>query len=584
MSDHADLVVTGGRVLTMDAERPEAEAVAIAGGRIAAVGSAREVRRLAGPRTELIDAAGGTVLPGINDSHLHLSTWPLLAEPYTRNVAVPTIEELVARVRAAVDEAAEPGSWIRGVGWNAHSVLPRAPTRHDLDPVSPHHPVILRDFTVHSVVVNTRALELAGVTRDTEPPLGGLIERDAAGEPTGVLRESAIKLVDDVVAPFRRVEVEDALRRAGRLLPALGITSVTDPGVDLADLALLGALATGEAPSLRVSGLLRQERDLLAAASPEGFAAVLDAYVPREDVDPRWLRVLGIKVWADGNPPAQTAWMHQPYRDGTNGSLTIAGASVEEQLANLAAIVNLADGAGLQVGTHATGDAAVDAVVEAYLGVIRRRSGNPRRHYVIHCGFTRPETLATMGRHDILANMNPIIKRVLGTSMEARVGAARTRAQAPCGTAVRSGVRVACASDAPIFDPDWLLGVQAAVTRRSADGRVSGPEEAMALRDALAAYTSVPAWQDHAESWKGRLRAGFAADLCMLDGDVLDVDADALHTLAVEATVVDGTVAYERHGATAARAARAVTAAASGAHAERGCCCERSHEIRQGNV
>ena len=584
MSHHADLVITGGRVLTMDDERAEVEAVAIAGGRIAAVGSAREVRRLAGPRTEVVDAAGGTVLPGINDSHLHLSTWPLLAEPYTRDVAVPTIEELVARVGEAAREAPAPDTWIRGVGWNAHSVLPRTPTRHDLDPVSGEHPVILRDFTVHSVVVNTRALELAGVTRDTEPPTGGIIERDAAGEPTGVLRETAIKLVDDVVAPFRREEVEDALRRAGRLLPALGITSVTDPGVDLEGLAVLAASAAGDAPSVRVSGLLRQERDLLAAASPEGFAALLARYAPREDVDPAWLRVLGIKVWADGNPPAQTAWMHEPYCDGTNGSLTVAGESVAEKLANLGAIVTLADEAGLQVGTHATGDATVDAVVAAYLAVIGRRGGNALRHYVIHCGFARPESLATMGRHEILANMNPIIKRVLGTSMEARVGAERTRAQAPCGTAVRSGVRVACASDAPIFDPDWRLGVQAAVTRRGADGRVSGPEEAMALRDALAAYTSVPAWQDHAETWKGRLRKGFAADLCVLDGDVLDAGPDALPTLAVTATVVDGRVVYERDRATAAQAAGATTAAAASAHAERGCCCERSHEIREGRV
>ena len=583
MSHDADLIVTG-RVLTMDAERPEAEAVAISGGRIAAVGSRREIRRLAGARTEVVDAAGGTVLPGINDSHLHLSTWPLLAEPYTRDVAVPTIEELVARVRAAAEEAPEPETWIRGVGWNAHSVLSRAPTRHDLDPVSGTHPVILRDFTVHSVVVNTRALELAGVTRDTETPPGGVIERDADGEPTGVLRETAIKLVDDVVAPFRGVEVEDALRRAGRLLPALGITSITDPGIDLHDLTLLVALAAGGAPPLRISGLLRQERDLLAAASPEGFAALLDRYVPREDVDPAWLRVLGVKVWADGNPPAQTAWMHEPYLDGTNGSLTVAGASTAEKLASLAAIIELADAAGLQVGTHATGDATVDAVVGAYLGVIRRRGANALRHYVIHCGFARPETLATMGRHKIPANMNPIIKRVLGTSMEARVGAERTRAQAPCGTAVRSGVRVACASDAPIFDPDWRLGVQTAVTRRGADGRLSGPEEAMTLHDALAAYTSVPAWQDHAETWKGRLRAGFAADVCVLDGDVLDVDSDALHTLAVTTTVVGGRVVYERDRTAAAQAARAVTAAAAGAHAERGCCCERSHEIREGRV
>src|SRR3954451_11417890 len=142
MTGQAELIIRGGRVLTMGCAPAEARAVAIAGGRILAVGSDREIARLAAAGTEVVDAAGGTVLPGINDSHLHLSTWPLLAEPYTRNVAVGTIEELVARVRAAAGEAVRPGEWIRGVGWNAHSLRARAPPRHDLDPVSGDHPVI----------------------------------------------------------------------------------------------------------------------------------------------------------------------------------------------------------------------------------------------------------------------------------------------------------------------------------------------------------------------------------------------------------------------------------------------------------
>ena len=582
----ADLIIHGGRVLCMGPGFPTAEAVAIRDGEIIGVGSEADIKKLMSSRTETIDAAGGTILPGINDSHLHFSTWPLAAEPHTWNVFTTSIEDLVGRVRQLVESTPGEDAWIRGVGWDAHHTLPRDPTRHDLDAVSGRHPIVLRDFTVHTAVVNTRVLELAGITRDTVAPVGGIIERDEHGEPTGVFRESALELIDKVIPPFTREQIREGMASATTLLHALGTTSVTDPGIDLDAVELFAEMVRNGELGVRVNGLLRPERDMLAAASPANVAAILDGYRRPEDVDPRMFRVLGLKFWADGNPPAQTSWLHEPYVDGSNGSLTVEGANVAEKLASIFEIIRLADAAGMQVGTHATGDATIDAVVAAYLPMIRARGANALRHYVIHADLATRSTLQTMGRHQILANMNPSIKWLLGRSMDGVLGPQRTDYQFPMRSALDAGVPLACASDAPVFEPDWRLGVRSSVLRQDRDGHVAGAEECISLQDALAAYTTTPAWQDHAEDWKGRLTVGYVADVCIVADDILEADPHELTHAEVSATVLAGKVVYEKDRATAERARQLVgTTGHDHAHdADRttGCCCERAEEIRGG--
>lgn len=293
----------------LDRHFRSAEAVTVRNGRVLAVGRMRDLRRLAGRRTQLLDAGGGTVLPGINDSHLHLAAFGLNRSPFTYNVDTATIPELVAAVQQAAAEAPEPDSWIRGQGWNDNR-LPRPPRASDLDPVSGDHPVLLTDFSVRAVAVNSIVLRLAGITRDTVPPTGGVIEKDADGEPTGVFRETAQGLVRGLVPPFTREQTPR------------GIDTVV--GIRLN--ALLGA---GSAPS--------QLRELLAA------------YEPLQGVDPRWLRVAGIKIFADGIPTtAKTAWLHEPYLDGSNGSLVVNGDTVGEQVANLHELIRIANDAGLR--------------------------------------------------------------------------------------------------------------------------------------------------------------------------------------------------------------------------------------------
>jgi predicted amidohydrolase YtcJ len=578
-SGSADLIIHNGRVLVMDRRFRIAEAVAIRGGRVLAVGRARDLRRLCGRRTQVLDAGGGTVLPGINDSHLHLNAFALTFPPFSYDVDTATIDELVAVVRGAVEAAAGPDTWIRGGGWNDNR-LPRPPRRTDLDPVTGDHPVLLGDFSGHAVAVNSVVLRMAGITRDTVPPPGGVIEKDAAGEPTGVLRETAAGLVRQLVPPFTREEVSQGIDTGIGLLHAQGVTSVTEPGIGLDTLAIYEEKARAGALGVRLTALLR------GGTAPQQLRDLLSAYRPLRGVDPRVLRVAGIKLIADGIPTAaKTAWLHEPYLDGSNGSLLTDGTNNAEQVASLHELIRIAVGARMQVGTHATGDAAIDAVVAGYLKAMGRHWRRADlRHYVIHGDLTTLATLRTMARHDIGANMNATIKYLLGRTLDPVLGTARTDYQWPYRSALDMGVRVTSASDAPVTDPSWLQGVMAAALREGMFGGVAGEAERITVPEALVSYTRTAAWQDHAGEWKGTLAEGMAADVCVVDGDLLGVHPRELVELPVTATILNGRVVYERSAS--ARAASVPATAAF--RPERGlaclqagkCCCRQAEETR----
>jgi predicted amidohydrolase YtcJ len=575
-----DLVVLDGRVLVMDGGFRVTQALAVRDGRVLAVGTNRDIRRLAGRRTRVVDAAGGTVLPGINDSHLHLNALGLTVPPFSYNVDTATIPELVEIVRGAVAAAPSPDSWVRGQGWNDNR-LPRPPDRRDLDPVSGDHPVILTDFSFHAVAVNSVALRLAGITRDTVPPPGGVIEKDAAGEPTGVLRETAQGLVRGIVPPFTRDEVSRSIDAGITLLHSLGITSVTEPGIDQGTLGIYAEKARAGRLGVRVTALLS------GGTAPAQLRDVLAAHQPLRGVDPRILRVAGVKLFADGIPTAaKTAWLHEPYLDGSNGSLVIAGATVAEQVANLHRMIAMVVDAGFQIGTHATGDATIDAVVAGYLKAMGRHwRRTDLRHYVIHGDLTPPATLRRMARHDIGVNMNGTIKFLLGRTLDPIIGPERTDYQWPYRTALDAGVRVSSSSDAPVTMPNWLQGVMAARLREGMFGGVAGEAERISVREGLVTYTRTPAWQDHASAWKGTLECGKVADVAIVDGDVLGADPHALITFTVTTTILGGRVVYERGSSTApaTTAATALTRAAEHGRAclQSGrCCCRLVDEIR----
>ncbi|MEV8638511.1 amidohydrolase, partial [Streptosporangium sp. NPDC051023] len=444
MSHPADLILVNGDVLTVDADFSVARAVAVRDGRILAVGETAEIEALAGPETRVIDLAGRTLLPGINDSHLHGAAWGLTRPPFALSVGSPAVEsiaDIVETVRQAT-ETTPAGEWITGLGWDLGYLAEvladpsRRPHRSDLDAVSPDHPVALTDFSAHMLWVNSKALEVAGITRETVAPPGGVIDVDAAGEPTGILKEAAQAFVQDLIPPADVEQRKEAIRSAVAALHAEGITSYTEPGLGPGGTQILGGGLSTESLEAyielaRAGELAARVRVLLLPAAIGGSAddlvAGLDGLGVPEDVDPDRLSVIGVKIFADGVPPNETAWMHEAYGSaGGYGSLCVHGATAALQEAELREMIRHAHKAGYQLGVHVTGDRGIDAVIDAFVAANQVHPRPDARHYLIHGDFVSAEGLAKLAAHGYSVNMNPGIKWMTADMMDDILGKARS--------------------------------------------------------------------------------------------------------------------------------------------------------------
>ncbi|MBB5939334.1 amidohydrolase [Streptomyces zagrosensis] len=564
MPETADLILTGGDVLTIDDGFTVAQAVAVKAHRILAVGGDAEITALAGPQTQVIDLAGRTVLPGINDSHLHGAAWALTRPPFALDISHPAVRSIADITEAVRQAAAETpsGQWITGLGWDVGYLAEcladptRRPRRSDLDDAAPHHPVCLTDFSGHMVWVNSTALELAGIARGTEPPSGGVIDTDATGEPTGMLKETAQALVQALIPPATVAQRKEAIQRAVAALHAEGITSYTEPGLGPGGAEILGGgldTATLHAyiELARAGQLASRVRVLLLPAPMGGTAADVTAglrgLAPPKDVDARRLAVIGVKLFADGVPPNETAWMHDPYPGGGHGALCVHGTDASLKQAELAEMIRVAHTAGYQVGVHVTGDRAIDAVVDAFVAAHHAHPRPDARHYVIHGDFASAQSLAKLAAHGYGINMNPAIKWTIADLMDDIVGSKRSDYQWPVRSAAEAGIAICVGSDAPITMPNWRQGIASMLLRESkATGRVSGPDQRVSLETALRAYTVNPARQDFAEAWKGTIEAGKVADLCVLGGDLRATDPHDIPHLPIDLTVLDGHIVFAR--------------------------------------
>ncbi|MFF8933260.1 amidohydrolase [Streptomyces paradoxus] len=565
MSDTAPtLVLTGGQVLTADAGFSVAEGVAVRGRDILAVGSDAEMRALAGPGTRIVELGGRTVLPGINDSHLHGAAYGMTKPPFALDVGHPSVGS-VADIAAVVGRAAHEtpdGDWIIGLGWDPGYLAEcladpgRFPHRRDLDAVAPRHPVCLTDFSSHMVWVNSEALRRCGVDAATPAPPGGVIDHDPDGRPTGILREAAGRLVQAELPAPTQAQRRRAIQGVISELHSRGITSYTEPGLGPGGAgSLFGGLSTDNWTAyadLAASGELQARVSVLLLPAPMGGSAddvregLAELRRP-ESAAPRLLRAIGVKIFADGVPPNRTALMSEPYPDGGHGALCVHGDTPALQVHELREMIRLGHEAGFQLGVHVTGDRAIDLVVDAFLAANTAAPRLDARHYVIHGDFISPGSLAKLSAHGYGVNMNPAIKWTISDLMDEVVGPRRSAYQWPVRSALDAGVRVCASSDAPITEPDWRQGVASMMLRESkASGRPSGPEQCVPLADALRAYTSTPAWQDFAEDWKGTLEPGRAADLCVLDRPLLDLDPHEITRVQVDLTVFDGQVVFER--------------------------------------
>ncbi|TPQ17181.1 amidohydrolase [Streptomyces sporangiiformans] len=564
MSDTAPtLILTGGQVLTVDGDFTITEGVAVRGRDIVATGTDAEMRALAGPGTRIVELAGRTVLPGINDSHLHGAAYGMTKPPFAIDVshpAVGSISDVAATVEQAV-LAARPGEWIVGLGWDPGYLAEcladpeRFPHRRDLDAVAPDNPVCLTDFSQHMVWANSAALRQCGIDAGSTPP-GGVIDLEPDGQPSGILREAAQLLVQAALPSPTVAQRRQAIQGVIRELHSRGITSYTEPGLGPGGTeTLFGGLSTDNWSAyaeLAEDGELGARVSVLLLPAPMGGSAddvrkgLAELRRP-QSADPRLLRAIGVKIFADGVPPNRTAWMNEPYVDGGHGSLCVHGDTPALQVSELREMIRVAHEAGFQLGVHVTGDRAIDTVVDAFIAADVAAPRPDARHYVIHGDFVGADSLAKLAANGYGINMNPAIKWTISDLMEMVVGPERSAYEWPVRSAVEAGVTVCASSDAPITEPDWRQGVASMLLRESkASGRPSGPEQCVSLAEALRAYTANAAWQDFADDWKGTIEPGKVADLCVLDRPLLDLDPHDITQVEVDLTVFDGRVVFER--------------------------------------
>ncbi len=525
----ADLVAFG-KVWTGDSTRPLAGAVASRGDTIIAVGDSATVARLVGDSTVVLHAGRGMVVPGFMDAHVHLLDAGIqLASIDLREADSP--EEFIRRVQAFALER-PPGEWIFGGDWD-HERWPGAPLprREWIDSVSPRNPVFISRLDGHMGLANSLALTAAGITRRTPEIPGGVIVRDPrTGQPTGILKDEAMNPVFAVMPDPSDAQVDAALRRATAFAHARGVTAVGSVSVGWLQVAgLLRARARGDL-GLRVSlypGLADWRR----------VADSLRARGPGDD----WLRLAGVKGYVDGSLGSTTALFFEPYSDDptSSGLLTTPEDSLRQQIGG-------ADSAGLQVVVHAIGERANALVLDIFDSVARVHGPRDRRFRIEHAQHLRREEVRRMAAQGVIASMQPAHIIDDGNWAGKRLGP-RVTGSYLFRAILDAGGTLVFGSDWTVAPLDPLLGIYAAVTRRTADGKNPGgwiPDQKITVEEALQVYTVHNAYGVFAEATRGRLAPGYRADLVVLDQDLFTIPPEAIAQAAVRATVSAGRVVY----------------------------------------
>jgi len=531
----ADLIITNAVVYTMNPAQPTATAFAIRDGKFLAVGDNATIAALRGPETQTLDLGGASVLPGLCDAHIHFTHYALGLQRIDI-FEVPSLPEMQQRLAAKV-QATPLGTWLTGWGWN-QTLWPdkRFPTRQDLDAVAPDHPVLLHEKSGHSAIANTLALRLAGLDAKTANPAGGEIVHDAAGEPTGLLLESpAIDLVGRHMPEPSADEVDAAVLAAQHNAHRFGLVSVHD---------LDGKRGFECFQRLRLRGALRL-RTVTHVAMDQFEAAVgvgLHAGLGDE-----WLRVGGLKLFADGALGPRTAAMIEPYEgEPDNYGITIVDKEDMTDMARRASV------AGLQMIVHAIGDRANHDVLDV-LEIVRQQEAeqgiprDQRRHRIEHVQILHPNDVNRLAALDVIASVQPIHATQDMFNVDAYWGKRGELAYA-FRTLLNTGARLAFGSDAPVETPNPFVGIHAAVTRQRADGApaVEGwhPEEKLTVAEAVAAYTTGAAYAESWEKQMGSITPGNYADFIVPDRDIFTCDPTTIKDTIVQLTVIGGETVY----------------------------------------
>ena len=520
----ADLALINGNVKTMNPSRPVAEAVAITKNKIIKVGTNKEINQLIGEKTKVISLNGKTAVPGLIDTHIHVADFGrcLLWLDLTSAGSIGGLQSLLKEKA----KQTPVGKWIIGRGWNQNSFKEkRLPKLSDLNAAAPDNPVILYHESAMICAVNTKALELAGVTGQTAVPSGGTIDKDPqTGELTGILRDSATNLVWQVVPEPTEDELLDATALACQKIVEAGVTSVHWLVLSESELSIIQRLHAEGKLSVRVNVIV-----------PEALLKKTFGFQPADSL---MLHVGDAVIAADGYLDSQTAALFEPYSDEPNNSGRML--CTEQALAaSVARVIK----AGLQPVIHAMGDKAVDVALKVIEQTSKQAAGKPVRFRIEQAAVLNQELIKRLKTQRVVVSVQPkvIASEFSVWSATERLGVERAKWLHPLKTLIKEGVKVAGGSDCPMEPLNPLLGMQEAVTRQNF------PEQRLTVEEALRMYTVDAAYSSCEENVKGSIEDGKLADLTILSNDPLAVPMDELKDVNVEMTIIDGKVVYSKH-------------------------------------
>jgi predicted amidohydrolase YtcJ len=529
----ATLIVTNAAVYTVDKQHPKGEAVAVIGDRFVAVGSRADIDLWRGPQTKVIDAGGKLLLPGFNDAHVHfIQGGAQLVQVDLVDAATP--EEFAKRIVAQVKKTPK-GEWILGGRWDETKwPKPELPTKDLVDPVTGDIPLFVERYDGHEALANSVAMKLAGVDAKTPDVPGGVIMRDASGDPTGVFKDAAMVLIYKAIPPMTQEQRLRVARGALKHAASLGVTSVQHMNPEFADVAAYSELAEKGELTTRIYAVPMETdwRDQAKVGIRRAWGS-------------SYLRLGAVKGYADGSLGSRTAYMFEPFTDdlGNRGLLSDEmhpPSAMRDRLMQ-------ADAAGLQLRVHAIGDRGISMILDIFGDIEKEHGYHDQRFAIEHAQHTAQKDFERFAKLHVIASMQPYHAIDDGRWAEGRLGHERARYSYAWRSFLDHGVTLAFGTDWPVAPLDPMLGLYAAATRATLDGKNPGgwiPEEKITIPEAIEAYTMGAAFAEFQDSEKGSISPGKLADMVIVNDNIFELKPEAIRNVKVKTTIVGGKVVY----------------------------------------